>query len=508
VPYQSKTRIIAHWTTYGDITIDHLTTVGESDNWVLIDILASCGAVGATDTLVSISVQSIVPTPNNSWPSFIDDVSVLSYSPGWDIQFDGVEVKGKVMSILDELNGQYQAVVRIANDSANRTLVATDHDAVIRFKYAIVFEGRFTAPSYTLQYIDCLCYDKVSEVMGRNIFTGSYDGVLASTILTAICSVAGITASIACGYDKAISVRFDKTTCWDAAKAVAGFVAGDFWTTLGTTFNVGSRGTARSAVTVISWSTRAVDRSKNFNHVYIRGTDVSGKALVGEATAGSGDRYIAFTERKAMNQDTLNNEAVAKLAEINTDSCGVTIVIKITDGYLFGAGDTVPLSFDKLALSGTYVIWRVTKKIDEADLDVDRMMPWLDKVLKTSASSEDYGIYSVQPRSSYGWNSDIKLTRNGSDPIYSVDANGPTTPSDGTITFADGTTLTIDLTPTNTMTFAIGTSWIYWLYPLGEVQKTAMGHPEQAVGTDRAILAKVTVDGVNPLVIVAIGASG
>jgi len=435
---------------------------------------------------------------------------------GWEILFDSAPVAGKVVSILDELNGQAQAVVTIPNTSANRTLVATDHDAVIKFNDVIVFIGTSSAPRYSIRSIECLCYDRVYELMGRKVFTpaSEYIEVAAGTILNDICATAGVIGNVESAYNLPISVRFDKTQCIDAAKYVATAVNGDFWSSSGTTFNVGARGTNRGAISVLSWSTRAVDRSKQFNHVYMRGFDWTNLPIVGEASEGAGDRVIAFTDRKASDETTLNKSAASKLGELNTDSCGVTVVVPISSGYMIQAGDTVPLSNEMLALDGTYRVMRVTTKVDETDLDVDRAMPVLDKMLMANRSYEDFGIYSVVYKSAQKWNSNIRFSVNPISPLDTVDINGPTTPSDGTILFADGTTLLINLTPTQTVTLQIGSpeypriSWVYWQWPYETLQYDLADTFVDVVGTDRGVVAWISADGVNPVKIKTFGASG
>jgi hypothetical protein len=432
---------------------------------------------------------------------------------GWEILFDAVPVAGKVVSILDELNGQAQAVITIPNTSDNRVIVSSDHDVLIKFAETVLFIGTSSAPKYSIRSIECLCYDKVFELMGRKTWTREYIEVAAGTILNDICATAGVTGNVQSEYNLPVSVRFNRTQCIDAAKYVATAVNGDFWSSDGTTFNIGERGTARGAVTVLSWSTRAVDRSKKFNKVFMRGFDWTNLPIVGEASEGAGDRVIAFTDRKASDVAALDNAAASKLRELNTDSCGVTVVVPITTGFMIQAGDTVPLSNEMLALDGTYRVMRVTQKVDETDLDVDRAMPLLEKALMGNVSYEDNGIYSAVAKSSQKWNSNIKFTVDEDSPLDTVDINGPITPSDGTIVFADGTTLNINLTPTQTITVQVGTpaypriSWIYWMWPYTTLQYDLEDTFVDTVGSDRGVIAFLSADGVNSVKIRTVGTS-
>jgi hypothetical protein len=435
---------------------------------------------------------------------------------GWAITFDAVPVAGKVVSILDELNGQAQAVITIPNTADGRALVATDHDMTIKFNALTMFLGRMTAPKYSIRSIECLCYDRVYELMGRKVFTpaSEYIEVAAGTILNDICATAGVIGNVESAYNLPISVRFNRTQCIDAARYIATCVDGDFWSSGGTTFNVGLRGTSRGAVSVVSWSTRAIDRSMKFNHIYMRGFDWTNLPIFGEASSGAGDRVIAFTDRNGSDVGTLDKSAARKLGELNTDSCGCTVVVPISSGYLIQAGDTVPLSNEILALDGTYRVMRVTQRVNETDLDVDRAMPLLEKVLERHKSYEDYGIYSVEFKSAQKWNSDIRFTVDPVDPTRQILINGPITPSDGHIVFADGTALEIDLTPTQTITIPTGTSayprisWVYWRWPLGTLQYDATDLYSDVIGTDRGVVAWLSADGVSNVKIKTLGCSG
>ncbi|MBW2638192.1 MAG: hypothetical protein JRC86_11885, partial [Deltaproteobacteria bacterium] len=195
----------------------------------------------------------------------------------------------------------------------------------------------------------------------------------------------------------AVSVRFDYTICLDAAKFLADALNTDWWTDYDESgnprFNIGARGSDKGTLTYISISRRGIDRAKKRDKVIIRGVDNDGNVIYG--VAGTGDNVAVFTEKKASDVDTLNSLAAKKLAELNKESSGVSVRVKITDGYNLYPGDTVSVTNDTLNLSGSYRIWKITKKLAECEVEIDKSEAILEKYIEETKRYEDLGIYPV-----------------------------------------------------------------------------------------------------------------
>ena len=348
----------------------------------------------------------------------------------WSIQyFDGaswVTLAGAVDKIIQELNGHEEATFKIANNATNRNIVASDRKVRILFDSTNQFKGLLSAPQYDSQLINCLCYDECYVRMNAKDFTHEYTNVPASTILSDICAAAGVVAGSCSsggvgakdvlqytGYPIAkdvvlrpfptgaglslLSLRFKRAICWDAATFLAKAINADFWTDEDAygnpRFNIGTRGTSKGSVTPISWPNRGIDRSKNRDKVIIRGVDSNGKEI--EGTAGTGTNIAVFTEKKASDTATLNSIASQKLAELNKDSSGVKLPVVISVAYNLFPGDMVSLNNSALNLVGDFRIWKITKTVSKADVEVDRPQDVTEREMQEAEQYEDLGIYNV-----------------------------------------------------------------------------------------------------------------
>jgi len=294
----------------------------------------------------------------------------------WKIEYhDGSswqEISGKIVRIFDELNKMVYAEFTIPNNATNRSIVSQDRDVRISWNGTQIFYGVLSGAEFTSESLRCICYDKVFYQMKKELFTGTYSGVAASTVLSDICSAAGVSSYVDPSYNLSVSLRFNKAKCFDAAVAVAEAVNGDFWSSGGTTFNIGEKGSDKGTLSVISYSARVMDRIQQVNHVYVRGVDANGNEIVGEASSGAGDRPKVFIVREATDLATLNKIAERKLRELNTDSWGVEVTTKITSAYNIYSGDTITVDIPEIGLSGSYRVWRVIKEIGAVTISIDK----------------------------------------------------------------------------------------------------------------------------------------
>jgi len=315
----------------------------------------------------------------------------------WSVTIGGSSVKAQIVSIMDELNGHREAIIRIKNNSSNRSLVSSNQTVEISWDGTLVFKGKLVGVEYYRSLLECKIYDSCYEQMQRRIITASYDDASYSTILSDICTAAGVTAGSA--PSDSASLRFDKTNCLEAGKYLAKVGGYDFWSDFDASdnprFNIGTRGTSRGSVTVLSVARRGIDRSKARNKVIVIGVDNDGNRV--EVSAGTGsDVYVTRVEgTKASDEATLQKLANALLNKLNTTASGAKISLKISEAYNFDPGDTVTISAPELNLDGTYKIYRITKKMNIAEAEVDQAEKLLEQYLEETKNYEDFGIYPI-----------------------------------------------------------------------------------------------------------------
>jgi len=312
----------------------------------------------------------------------------------WEIYIDDELVDAQLEKIVDELDGIKYAQFYLPNNDVNRELVASDRSVVIKYDGETIFEGTLTGAKYEATSLKCIAYDTVYYTMDGKIHSGDYTSTPANTILSDICSSAGVNAG-ECPSD-ALSVKFINTDCWVAATFLAYCLNKDFWTSDGDTFNIGVKGENRGEVSPTTVSRREVDRARIYNKVIVRGYDKDGNELVVEASTGSGDRAKVFFERKATDLATLQNIAQKKLSELSTDAIGSKITLTVDDGVSLNSGDTITINDEPRNLSSSYRIARIIKKMEKVEVELEVKEKTITDYLRDEFSNlEDLGIYLV-----------------------------------------------------------------------------------------------------------------
>jgi len=182
----------------------------------------------------------------------------------------------------------------------------------------------------------------------------------------------------------------------------------DFYSTLGTTFNVGAKGSAQGEVTVLKIGRREHDRAQIRNRVYVRGWDSGGTAIEGVANdaasqAAYGIREIAYFDRLVRSAADLNDVASRKLDELASTTTSCKIHIPVDEGALFHSGDTVTVEEPDFDLSGSYKIYRITKKPDFIELELETIEKTTQDYLGDEFRDlESLGIYTTTPSATTG----------------------------------------------------------------------------------------------------------
>jgi len=304
--------------------------------------------------------------------------------------------------IHQELNGHEECLFILPNTSSNRTFVSSDKKIRILYGSEAVFEGLLVGAEYNEDLLVCFAYPEAYVKMDSKIIPSSsshqveYVGETISNVLQAICDEAGVQKG-ECP-SGTVSVRFVRSNCLKAAQFLADAVNKDFWAdwdaSLNPRFNIGTRQEHTNiSVEPLEWPKRTVDRSQKITKVIIRSVDKDGNYI--EGSAGTGDNIAVFTEKGAMDIDTLNTLAQKKLDELNTESSGVTLPLKVIQGYNLYPGDTVKLNKPELGWEGevTYRVLAITKTIDKVKIEVEKKVKTVDQELNWFKKYEEYGIY-------------------------------------------------------------------------------------------------------------------
>ena len=127
----------------------------------------------------------------------------------WEIYIDDELVDAQLEKIVDELDGIKYARFYLPNNDVNRELVASDRSVVIKYEGETIFEGTLTGAKYEATSLKCIAYDTVYYTMDGKVHSGDYTSTSANTILSDICSSAGVNAG-ECPSD-ALSVKFINT---------------------------------------------------------------------------------------------------------------------------------------------------------------------------------------------------------------------------------------------------------------------------------------------------------
>lgn len=329
---------------------------------------------------------------------------------GWKVLIDTVEYLEAVVETIEEiLNGHIEATFTLPNTAENRTIVNSDHVVEIFYNDTSEFKGILRAPEFQRDKLLCKCYQTAEEQGQRKVHIGNYPSFSPDVIFAAICASAGIVAGV-CPVTPALSVRYDRAYCYDAARYIAWVLGKDLYSDFSGTnprYNIGTAGTGypsgRGVLQYTVTPRRGKDRGKKRDKVYLRGLDAAGNPLVG--SAGSGTDVSVGTDRTSTDQATIDAMAAKKLAELNTESsgCMVTVALESPDatpayvqGYDIHAGDYVIFDCTELDYSAAVVrVAKVTKQLVDIIVEVEKAEKLLDDYLEEYAQWEELGIYAA-----------------------------------------------------------------------------------------------------------------
>jgi hypothetical protein len=213
-----------------------------------------------------------------------------------------------------------------------------------------------------------------------------------------------------------VGIRFKRAECGNAAKAVAYSCNKDWWTSGGSTFNIGTRGTNKGVI-AITLGNKKVSRSKKRTKVWVTGVDENGAEI--EVFAGTGTDEAHFLEKMASDVATLQRIADKKLAELNSDieSFPATTDIVTLSEHDLHVGDTIietdvqkdldaaELRIHEIVIDGT----KVTLQLDKLEYSTS------DNLRQLSVYSDELGIYPISSGQLYISGADDHFPGNASD---------------------------------------------------------------------------------------------
>ena len=163
----------------------------------------------------------------------------------WTVTVGGAGL-GWVKSIYQELSNQEVCVLQMPSTSGNRTIVSSDQAVIVQYDSDEIWRGTLTDPRMEMGLIEGKSFDTVVLALSQvSLYTADYTAsglgaAGADVILTAILAGTGINVG-ECP-TTTIAVRFEDTNRYYAALFLAQELGMDWWTTLGTTFNIGCKG--------------------------------------------------------------------------------------------------------------------------------------------------------------------------------------------------------------------------------------------------------------------------
>ena len=264
--------------------------------------------------------------------------------------------------------------------------------------------GLLTGADYTAANLQCKIYNGcyVAMKQATGVINKNYNSTAANLILADIVSFCWGVNVGSCPTTP-VSIKFSNANPFDAmvalTKGLGLYYWGDMWGIGACQINIGTRDSSNYMPTLFEIGTkRGIDRSKQIQKVVILGTDVNGVQIQGSAGSDGGSiKY--FTDQKVADVSSLNTLAAFKLLILNNPSTGNPLVVLTDTASLWHPGQYVTVARDDLNLNGTFIIQRITKRIDLTTVEVDIAVNQDDVNLVETDQLNDQPAYTPQPSS-------------------------------------------------------------------------------------------------------------
>lgn len=365
--------------------------------------------------------------------------------------------------VLEELNGNEEVVFNLPNTAANRAIIASNVPVNVLYNCTVIYAGLLTGAQYTSANLQCYVYNPVFVALKQapQNLTKTYTSIAANLILT---DIAALTIGVSVGDcpTTPVSIKFTNAQAFDAMTSLTKALGLYYWGvsadcgSFDGTINIGTRDTTAYTPTIYETTTkRGIDRSKQYGTVIIKGVDVNGVQIQGQA--GSSGAVKTFTDTKVADVATLNTLAAYKLLTLNNPSTGNPLSILTDTAAAWHPGQYVNVSRSDLNLVGSFIIQRITKQPVLSTIEVDVPVLQDDVNLQDTDQYADLVEYQVQPTTQ----TPSALTLQGLLDLYHlIDGSGTTaadstpngSPNNGTIT--GGSWVNGHIPGTKALTFA------------------------------------------------------
>ncbi len=307
---------------------------------------------------------------------------------------------------LEELNGTEELIFNLVNTSGNRAIVANNVLLNASYNGSVIFYGLLTGADYTAANLNCKVYNPVFVALKQatGVLNKSYASVATNSILADILALTAAQVSpyipaITAGVcpTTAVSIKFTNANPFDAIVSLTKALGLYYWGDGNAlTINIGTRDATVQTPTIYEQGTkRGIDRSKQIGQVVVKGTDVNGVQIQGSAGSSGALKY--FNDSKVADVSTLNSLAAYKLTLLNNPSTGNPVVVLTDQAYPYKPGQYVSISRADLALSGSFIIQRITKRDVLTTIDVDVPVNQDDVYLTETDQYGDLANYQAQP---------------------------------------------------------------------------------------------------------------
>ncbi len=309
---------------------------------------------------------------------------------------------------LEELCGTEEVIINLPNTAANRSIISQNVYVAVNYDGYWTYIGLLTGADYTNINLQCKIYNPVYVALKQspNVVNQIYNQVSANQILQDIVNLCTPSTNpfIPQIYNGGapttlVSIKFNNANPFDAVVALAKALGLHYW---GNSSNIyiGTRDSNTyfpDPSTFEVSSKHGVDRSKQIGQVIIQGTDVNGVQIQG--SAGSGGAKRVFIDQKVADVASLNTLAAYKLQLLNNPTTGTQLIIQPNIAARWEPGNYVTVTREDLALSGNYIIQRITKRTEQTVVEVDIAVNQDDVNLVETDEAKDQPAYTPQPSS-------------------------------------------------------------------------------------------------------------
>jgi len=296
----------------------------------------------------------------------------------WTVKIAGTTVDVQNLKIEKELNNLWKASFNMDNHPDNRELLKTElPDVTIDLERRRILTGKLVSPELHHDHIKCDVLDKIQYLMDRKLYTKNWGEIAVNTIMTDICSTAGVNWESDITYTR--SLRFKKASCLYAAIIVA-LHCGMFepptspldWFTTETGIKFGIYQRERPKIDIVDIGHKRIDWQHQKDVVTVIGWKEDGTEV--SVSQGTGDREYEFRDRNWRDPVSYGLEQFCTRLYLRMNKPIAHVPIKVTLETILDddirVGDLVTVKDLQLDLDDKFRIAKITYGDVIAGLDL------------------------------------------------------------------------------------------------------------------------------------------